>query len=135
VIRALLIAAALVSSHASVPAFAGCLSLSDAQIRPSALLVACGDGNFFLAGVKWTRWDLREADGSGSGHQNDCTPDCARGNFHTYRVSVRLFRPRTCSNRRREFTRFTFRFVSKDPSGAANGATFKSPFYTGKGCP
>jgi hypothetical protein len=135
VIRALLIATALGASHHSVPAFAGCLSLGEAQVRPSALLVACTDGNLFLAGVKWTRWDQREADGSGSGHQNDCTPDCGRGHFDTYRVSVRLFRPRTCSNGRREFTRFTFRPASKRSSGVANGGTFKSPFYTGKGCP
>ena len=35
-----------------------------------------------------------------------------------------------CSNGRREFTRLMFTYV-----GGGRGATLKSPFYTGRGCP
>ena len=45
-------------------------------------------------------------------------------------VVVRLFRARVCNDGQREFTRFTFTFA-----GGAHGATFKSPFYSGTGCP
>jgi len=116
-----------------LPAFAGCLNVP--QARPAAILVACGDGNFFLTNLKWSRWNNTEAVGAGTGHQNDCKPYCAAGHFHPYPVAVRLFRPEACRKGRIEFTRFTFRFVSTKPPGVARGGTFKSPFFLGTGCP
>jgi hypothetical protein len=97
--------------------------------------VACGDGNFFLTSMRWSYWTTAEASAVATGHQNDCKPFCAAGHFHAYRVAVRLSRPETCRNGTREFTRFTFRFVSSKPAGVARSGTFKSPFYRGTGCP
>ena len=128
-IRALLIAAALVPSHRSVPAFAGCLPNAP-QVRPTALLVSCADGTFFLGGLVWSRWDPTEALAGGVATHNDCTPTCRFGHMSSRRVVVRLYRARTCRNGQREFTRFMFTYV-----GGGRGATFKSPFYSGSGCP
>jgi len=129
VIRALLIAAALGSSHQSVPAFAGCLPAAP-QVRPTALLVSCADGTFFLGGLVWSRWDRTEARAGGVATHNDCTPTCRFGHLSSRRIVVRLYRARTCRNGRREFTRFMFTYV-----GGGRGSTFKSPFYSGRGCP
>jgi hypothetical protein len=117
-----------------VPLFAGCFGTAP-QIRPTSILVACGDGNFFLTRIRWSRWNAAGASGIATGHQNDCKPYCAAGHFHLYQVSVRLTRSETCRNGRREFTRFSYRFVSAKPPGVDRGATFKSPFYQGSGCP
>jgi hypothetical protein len=118
----------------SVPSFAGC-SAAAPQIRPTSILVACGDGNFFLTKIKWSKWNETSAAAIATGHQNDCKPSCADGHFSLYQVAVVLSRPRTCRNGRHEFTRFTFRFVSRKPPGVLRGGTFKSPFYRGSGCP
>ncbi|HEY2072469.1 MAG TPA: hypothetical protein VGG88_02715 [Gaiellaceae bacterium] len=123
-IRTLLIVAALASSHRSLPAFAGCLP-SAPQVRPSALLVSCPDGTLFLAGLQWSRWDRNEARATGVAGRNDCVPDCRSGRVKGHPVVVRLYRARTCSNGRREFTRMTF----------TGGPVLKSPFYSGAGCP
>ncbi len=117
-----------------LPKFAGCFA-NRLQVRPRSILVACGDGNFFLTGLSWSHWNARRADGAGTGHQNDCTPDCARGHFHLYRVAVRLFRPVTCKNGQREFTRFSWSFVGNKPARVLRTGTVKSPFYLGSGCP
>jgi hypothetical protein len=117
-----------------VPSFAGCWPKAP-QTRPHSILVACGDGNFTVTGIKWSSWTAVAASGAGTGHQNDCTPNCARGHFHRYRVSLHLYRPVRCHNQRREFTRFTFRFVGAKPLHVARSGTEKSPFYTGAGCP
>ena len=87
-IRALLIAAALGSSHQSVPAFAGCLPAAP-QVRPAALLVSCADGTFFLGGLVWSRWDRTEALAGGVATHNDCTPSCRFGHMSSRHVEWR----------------------------------------------
>lgn len=125
---------ALAAGSPVVPSFAGCFGTAP-QVRPASIVVACGDGNFFLTRLKWSSWNATAAAGLATGHQNDCKPYCAAGHFHLYLVSVHLSRPENCRNGRREFTRFTFRFVSSKPPHVARGGTFKSPFYRGNGCP
>ena len=58
------------------------------------------DGSLYLRGMQWTVWDDRRAAGDGIAHVNDCNPDCADGHYTTYRVTVRLARPRElCGSR------------------------------------
>jgi hypothetical protein len=108
---------------ARVPGFLGCRSFFAHSpvplVRLRSIVLACGDGNFYVTGLRWTRWDAARADGVGTGHENDCTPYCAAGHFHTYRVAVRLDRPRVCGARRaREFTRVSWAFTARKPRGA-----------------
>jgi hypothetical protein len=141
--RLLLFAVALVAVVAGtanavgagrLPYFVGC-SPSHSQIRPRSIVVACGDGNFYVTGIKWSRWDATTAFGIGTGHQNDCRPDCAGGHFHTYLVSIHLSRPVACKSGRREFTRLTYRFLSRKPPRVLRGDTVREPFFSGSGCP
>jgi hypothetical protein len=77
-----------------LPRFAGCRSFFSrsvsGSVRARSIMLACGDGNFYLTRIAWTRWGMRQPQGVGVGHQNDCAPGCATGHFRAYRVAVRL---------------------------------------------
>jgi hypothetical protein len=88
-----------------------------AQVRPHEVVFACGDGNFYATGLRWSRWSRADARAAGTGHQNDCTPSCAAGRFHTYPLAVRLSRPVSCVRGRREFSRLAWRFTAAKPPG------------------
>jgi hypothetical protein len=102
------------------PRFTGCRSFVSAHpvalVRPRSLVVACGDGNFYVTGIAWTSWGARGASGTGTGRVNDCTPYCAAGHFHAYPVALSL---RTAASCARRFTRLAWRFPLSRPSGSA----------------
>jgi hypothetical protein len=79
-------------------------------------MFACGDGNFYATSLHWSRWSATSAVASGIGHQNDCTPNCAAGHFHTYPVTVRLSRPVQCVHGRIEFSRLGWIFTATRPA-------------------
>ena len=87
-----------------------------AQVRPAEVVFACADANFYATGISWTHWGTADAEGTGVGHQNDCTPYCAAGHFHTYKLSIRLSRPVVCVKGRREFSRIAWRFTAAKPA-------------------
>ena len=92
-----------------------------AQVRPRLVVFACGDGNFYATGLRWSQWSADGAAATGTGHQNDCTPNCAAGHFHAYPMTVRLSRPVTCVRGRREFSRITWRFTATRPAHVSRG--------------
>ena len=127
-------AASAAAGSASSPVFEGCLT--GPVVRPASIVVACADDNFYVSGLRWSAWTATVATATGTAHQNDCTPYCAAGHFHTYPLALRLFRPRRCSNGRTEFTRFTYRFTTAKPPGQAHSSsTITSPFLVGVHCP
>ncbi len=99
---------------AAVTVLTGCAH--QPQVRPSEVVFACADANFYATGLHWTRWRSGEASATGVGHQNDCTPNCAAGHFHTYPLTVRLSRPVTCVKGRREFSRIAWTFTRARPA-------------------
>ena len=103
-------------------------------IRPSGLDFG-GDGSFYITNLVWSRWTVTGAAATGRAHQNDCVPFCAVGHFHVYAVKVRLSRVRLCSNRRREYTRIEYVFVSARPTGSARGNRLTAPFGGRARCP
>jgi hypothetical protein len=111
-----------------LPGFTGCRSFTlrspIAVVRPRSIMLACGDGNFYVTGLRWSRWDLVEGDGTGVGHQNDCQPNCAAGHFHTYRLALRLYGATKCGRRSvLQFTRVSWRFVGPKPNGVARAGS------------
>ena len=101
--------------------------------RPSSLSFG-GDGSFYVTGLTWSRWSETAA-ATGRAHQNDCVPFCAKGHYHVYRVTVRLSRPMICSNGRLEYTRISYRFVSKKPARIAALHRFSAPLGVHPHCP
>ena len=114
---------ATAAGAASVPVFGGCTS--KVRVRPASIVMACGDGNFYVTRIRWTRWTAHSAAGTGTGHLNDCRPDCADGHFHAYRVAVTLSAPLRCAGLN-EFSRLGWRFVAAAPPGSrrAGSETF-----------
>lgn len=85
--------------------------------RPRNVIVACGDGNFQLRGMRWRSWNRRTVKGRGSALVNDCVPYCAAGRFHRLPVRVTLSRPRRCANVERYVcTRLSWRYLRGIPS-------------------
>lgn len=104
--RSLLVAVVLLAlcaasaSAAPKVGFLGCRAFVSkhpvAFVEPKSIMVACGDGNFYVTGIRWTSWTATKATGTGTVHANDCTPNCAAGHFHTARGTVALSKPTRC---------------------------------------
>ncbi len=94
-------------------------SCDNPSYRPRSIVVACGDGAFYINRIHWRRWTDHSAYGIGVGHANDCTPYCAAGHFHAYPgVVVRLGGVRYCgAHGDYEFTRLRYRYAHRKPSG------------------
>jgi hypothetical protein len=86
-------------------------------VRPSELLLACGDGTQSFTVARWTRWSRESARAVGTAEINDCTPSCVAGKAHRYRAIVLLDRPRSCGGRRL-FTRL--RLFTRTSAGGAS---------------
>lgn len=101
-----------------------------AQVRPAGVVFACADANFYATRMSWAHWGTADAEGIGLGYVNDCTPYCAAGHFHTYRLSVHLSRPVICVKGRREFSRIAWRFTASKPPhvARADGETLPCSF-------
>ena len=99
---------------AAVTVLTGCAH--QPHVRPHEVVFACADANFYADTLHWTRWGASEATGTAIGHENDCTPYCAAGHFHTYPLTVRLSRPVTCVKGRREFSRIAWTFTAAKPA-------------------
>jgi hypothetical protein len=87
-------------------------------VRPAEVVFACGDGNFYATGLHWSHWGTTDAEATGVGHENDCTPNCAAGHFHRYPLRVRLSRPVVCVRGRREFSRWAWTYSGTRPAHA-----------------
>ncbi|MEV4339528.1 hypothetical protein [Streptomyces sp. NPDC049590] len=61
-------------------------------VRPIDFILACGDGNSRLTGLRWSEWSPGEATAVGVNVVNDCEPSCVAGTFRSYPVTVRLGR-------------------------------------------
>ena len=107
------------------PVLAGCDRA--AHVRPTAVVIACADGNFSFKGVRWRSWGATDAAGSGTAVLNDCTPYCAAGHFHAYPATIRLSRPVGCRTGRREFSTISWRFTAKKPPSMPRADTETLP--------
>ena len=111
---ALLIAALLSHAGAAKPVIPSCI---ERPVAPEEIVLACGDGNFSLEGLRWHTWGAAIATAAGTVHENDCKPNCAAGHFHDYPVTVTASRLKTCAGVRRQYTRVAWRFIGRPPGG------------------
>ena len=130
----LVIAVALVAATAATaaptPGFLGCKAFvapkSKPQVKPAQIIVACGDGGFYLSKIHWTSWSAKGAMGTGLGNANDCNPNCAAGHFHTYPARVSLTAAKTCHGRT-ELTKLSWTFTGARPKGQPKSASQSFP--------
>ena len=86
------------------------------RVKPTRIVLACGDGNGVVENLTWLKWSSKVAIGKGDLNQNDCNPDCAEGTFRTY--PARFLLSETVPTAGREyFTKVTITFVGKSPMG------------------
>jgi hypothetical protein len=101
-------------------------------IRPSSVIIACGDGNFQLRSMRWRGWHRSAVSGRGKALVNDCLPYCAAGRFHRIGARVRLTKPRLCKNvAQYVYARIEWRFSSRPPGGGRRRGSvgFPCSFY------
>ncbi len=96
-----------VTAAASVPVVVDCAG--HAQTRPGQYVLACADGNAYLATLHWATWGSSAAFADGISTFNDCVPNCVSGHGHSFPVLVALWRaePRPGHGGERYFTRLT----------------------------
>jgi hypothetical protein len=85
---------------------------------PKSLVLACADANYGLVRVHWHGWGSETATATGAVSANDCTPNCAAGRFHTYRVTVTADHLRACGTAR-TYDRLTIVYAGSRPQGIA----------------
>ena len=68
------------------------------QSKPTQVVFACGDGNTYAEKLTWTGWGQYYAYAQGMLVQNDCTPNCAQGHFHSRQASLTAYGKQTCPN-------------------------------------
>src|SRR5579872_1294002 len=68
------------------------------QSKPSEVVFACGDGNVYAHSLVWTDWGDYYAYAQGTLVENDCTPNCAAGHFHSHQVSLTAYGKQRCPN-------------------------------------
>jgi hypothetical protein len=86
-----------------------------AMVRPKSFVLACADGNSALAKLSWTTWGPGLASAKATLVQNDCTPYCAAGHFHSYPALVVLWGSRAIGHGEHAYTRLTMILTGSRP--------------------
>ena len=86
-------------------------------VRPRSFILTCGDGNNYLTVLSWSAWSSAFASGTGTQTINDCAPNCAVGQFHSYPVDFVLWRstPVPHNSGQRYFSRVTVLYPGTRP--------------------
>ncbi|MFB7462452.1 hypothetical protein ACFCZ1_02900 [Streptomyces sp. NPDC056224] len=100
---------------------------AQAQVRPEEYLLACGDGNNRLVGLRWDTWGRRTATATGTDMVNDCRPYCAAGRFRSYPVKVSLSKPEPWPEHAgvKRFTMIRLVYTDTAPSPVAKDVSYK----------
>jgi hypothetical protein len=61
-----------------------------AVYKPESITLTCADGGILLQDIDWKEWGSEGARGSGVYSENNCQPDCSRGEFSETRVEILL---------------------------------------------
>lgn len=59
-----------------------------ALVRPETFILTCADGNALFGKLSWSSWTPGLASAKGTLVENDCTPTCVDGHFHSYPAVV-----------------------------------------------
>ncbi|MFJ3877767.1 hypothetical protein ACIPW5_09945 [Streptomyces sp. NPDC090077] len=97
------------------------------QVRPDEYLLACGDGNNRLVGLRWESWGPRTATATGTDMVNDCRPYCAAGRFRAHPVTVTLSKPQPWPDHPdvRRFTTIRLLYTDTAPHPVPKDVTYK----------
>ena len=127
VVVAVLVGSAGTSGAAMQPTYV--TKCNHTAIKPKAIVFACADGGYYATRLHWGFWGTVHARGRGLFHENDCTPDCADGHFHTRRGHIRLSGRKWCSNVKRwVFRAYLVHYRRPLLGRSEDSGTFPCPF-------
>lgn len=109
----------------------------EARVRPADYLLACGDGNNRLVGLRWDTWGAVTATATGTDMVNDCVPYCAAGRFRGYPVNVTLSGPEPWPGHpgTSRFTTVRLVFPGPAPSPLPHDVTYRIVWADGRPAP
>jgi hypothetical protein len=76
-----------------------CPGQAKALVKPRNFILTCADANSVLGKLSWTSWTPGVASATGVLEENDCTPYCAAGHFHSFPALVILWGDTAVKNR------------------------------------
>jgi hypothetical protein len=85
---------------------------------PKTFVIACADANYELTRLSWRGWGSVRATATGVAQANDCTPTCAAGHFHAYRMTAVADHVKRCG-KARYYDRLTIVYAGPRPKGIA----------------
>jgi hypothetical protein len=91
--------------------------------EPNSITLACGDGNFFVKGLRWRSWGTSGATSTGVAEANDCVPFCAAGHFLMYTVRATATNLRRCGSAI-YYARLRLDFLDDRPKGYGKSSTY-----------
>lgn len=129
ILAASLGAAALTAASGAAAAHPTALPncLGKPTVRPSAVVLACGDGNFGVKRLHWIGWGGAAAAATGIAYANDCKPYCAAGHFRDYRAVIVADGAERCGSVT-AYRRVTVAFVGRSPYPNAKVSDLVYPF-------
>lgn len=97
------------------------LDCSGTPVRqPTQFVLSCADANSSLVNVTWRSWGGAQATGTGKYVENNCIPDCSRGDDVAYPVQITadgLVRKGSSA----AYRRITATFTEKAPASSVGG--------------
>jgi len=90
-----------------------------AVTAPSTFTMTCADSNYRLVAVHWHNWGAARAVATGDASMNNCSPDCADGQTHDYRVQVTASDP-IAGPSGPEYARLSVIYLHAPPRGISN---------------
>ena len=100
------------------------------SVRPATIMLACGDGNAFLAHLVWASWTATGATGAGVFTHNQCVPNCALGTFVSVPARVELGYP-VQTRVGKEFATISYSYANPSPPGGVLTFTVVAPTSPG----
>lgn len=85
-------------------------------VRPSAMILACGDAAIQADHLHWQGWGQAKAVGTGRILTNTCKPSCAAGHFSKHQGSVTLTHRNRCSAHHFEYTSARYAYGAHHPA-------------------
>lgn len=115
----MLLVPAAAEAQAPEPRLGDCTP-TGSSVRPTSVILTCGDAGLRAEGLSWSEWGQPRAFGDGTAVANTCDPDCATGGTESFPVTLVADRLTTCRDGTRRYTRATYGFpqASPFPSGS-----------------
>jgi hypothetical protein len=85
------------------------------QVKPTEIVLACGDGNAEVLHIHWQSFGGARAAGSGSYVYNTCTPTCVAGKFKSYSVTLTVSKPQKCFDMYDDYREMSLVFAAGAP--------------------